>query len=205
MISSWSTSPKPAAGSTHCTCWPLRCSTGRRSTRVWPTAPCWATTARRCRSRRTTTPTYMKCSTHTAPTPCAGSCCHPRCCAVATWWSPIRASETVCAKWYCRCGTPGTSSRCTPTRPATKRRFAMIKWGSWTGTSLPSCTIWWSMPPIKWTPTTSSGRADPCAAFWRYSPTGTSAVRGIDSGTAPRHLLTTPSTRCTQRYMCCVA
>ena len=46
--SSSSTSARPAAGSTRCTCWPPRCSTGRRSKPAWHTASCWATTGRRC-------------------------------------------------------------------------------------------------------------------------------------------------------------
>ena len=42
--SSSSTTGRPAAGSTRCTCWPRRCSTGRRSAPAWRTASCWATT-----------------------------------------------------------------------------------------------------------------------------------------------------------------
>ena len=45
--SSSSTSVRPAAGSTRCTSWPPRCSTGPRSKPVWRTALCWATTGRR--------------------------------------------------------------------------------------------------------------------------------------------------------------
>ena len=45
--SSSSTSGRPAAGSTRCTCWPPRCSTGRRSKPVWRMGLCWAPTARR--------------------------------------------------------------------------------------------------------------------------------------------------------------
>ena len=45
--SSSSTTARPAAGSTRCTCWPRRCSTGPRSARASRTASCWATTARR--------------------------------------------------------------------------------------------------------------------------------------------------------------
>ena len=55
--SSWSTSGRPAAGSTRCTCWPRRCSTGRRSARACRTASCWATTAARPASRCATSPT----------------------------------------------------------------------------------------------------------------------------------------------------
>jgi isoleucyl-tRNA synthetase len=47
--SSSSTSARPAAGSTRCTCWPPPCSTGPASTPASATASCWATTARRCR------------------------------------------------------------------------------------------------------------------------------------------------------------
>ena len=42
--SSSSTSARPAAGSTRCTCWPPRCSTGRRSGHASATASCSATT-----------------------------------------------------------------------------------------------------------------------------------------------------------------
>ena len=49
--SSSSTSARRAAGSTRCTCWRRRCSTGPRSGRASPTASCSATTGRRCRSR----------------------------------------------------------------------------------------------------------------------------------------------------------
>ena len=42
--SSSSTSARPAAGSTRCTCWPRRCSTGRRSAPASATASCSATT-----------------------------------------------------------------------------------------------------------------------------------------------------------------
>ena len=47
VISSWSTSARPAAGSTRCTCWPRRCSTGRRSAAASATGSCWAVTERR--------------------------------------------------------------------------------------------------------------------------------------------------------------
>ena len=43
--SSSSTTGRPAAGSTRCTCWPPRCSTGRRSEPASRTASCSATTA----------------------------------------------------------------------------------------------------------------------------------------------------------------
>ena len=46
--SSWSTSARPAAGSTRCTCWPPRCSTGPPSAPASATASCSATTGRRC-------------------------------------------------------------------------------------------------------------------------------------------------------------
>ena len=55
--SSSSTSARPAAGSTRCTCWPRRCSTGPRSAPASATASCSATTARRCRRACRTTPT----------------------------------------------------------------------------------------------------------------------------------------------------
>ena len=55
--SSSSTSARPAAGSTRCTCWPRRCSTGRRSAPASRTASCSATTAARCRRACATTPT----------------------------------------------------------------------------------------------------------------------------------------------------
>ena len=47
VTSSSSTSARPAAGSTRCTCWPPRCSTSRRSEPACRTASCWATTGRR--------------------------------------------------------------------------------------------------------------------------------------------------------------
>ena len=71
--SSSSTTARPAAGSTPCTCWPPRCSTGRRSSPAWRTASCSATTGRRCPSRGGTTRTSGRSSSATAPTRCAGS------------------------------------------------------------------------------------------------------------------------------------
>ena len=64
--SSSSTTGRPAAGSTRCTCWPRRCSTGRRSAPAWRTGSCSATTGRRCPSRGATTRTSTRCSTATA-------------------------------------------------------------------------------------------------------------------------------------------
>ena len=86
--SSSSTSARPAAGSTRCTCWPRRCSTARRSATASATASCSATTARRCRRACATTPTRWRCSTRTAPTRCGGTCCRRRSCAAATSRSP---------------------------------------------------------------------------------------------------------------------
>ena len=71
--SSSSTSARPAAGSTRCTSWPPRSSTGRRSRTASATASCSAPTATRCRSRCATTPTCARSSTATARTRCAGS------------------------------------------------------------------------------------------------------------------------------------
>ena len=82
--SSWSTSARPAAGSTRCTSWPRRCSTSPRSRPASPTASCSAATGRRCRSRCATTPTCARSSTATAPTRCGGSSCSRRSCAAAT-------------------------------------------------------------------------------------------------------------------------
>jgi hypothetical protein len=53
--SSSSTSGRRGAGSTRCTSWPPRCSTGRRSAPASATASSWATTARRCRRASATT------------------------------------------------------------------------------------------------------------------------------------------------------
>ena len=114
-ISSWSTSARRGAGSTPCTCWRPPCSTARRFGPAWRTGSCSATTARRCRSGCATTPTPRPCSPSTGPTPCAGSCCRRRSCAAATSSPTRRASSAPSVPSSIRCGTPGTSSRCTPT------------------------------------------------------------------------------------------
>ena len=82
--SSSSTSARPAAGSTRCTCWPRRCSTGPRSELHGPRHR-----ARRRRPEDVEEPAQLprprtRCSTRTAPTRCAGSCCRRRSCAAAT-------------------------------------------------------------------------------------------------------------------------
>ena len=60
-----------------------------------------------------------RCSTATAPTRCGGTCCRRRSCAATTRWSPRPASATRSATCCSRCGTRGTSWRCTPTPPTT--------------------------------------------------------------------------------------
>ena len=126
-----------------CTCWPRRCSTGRRSGPASATASCSATTARRCRRACATTRTrYEMFDTYGAD--------------AMRWFlmsSPVLrggdlpvtepGSATRCARCCCRCGTPGTSSRSTPTRtgvrgdePAPTRRTCS------TGTCWPRRASW---------------------------------------------------------------
>ena len=102
-----------------CTCWPRRCSTGRRSATASATASCSATTARRCPRACATTPTRTRCSTRYGSD-------------AMRWFlmsSPVlRGGDIVghragdprraCARCCCRCGTSGTSSRSTPTPTA---------------------------------------------------------------------------------------
>jgi isoleucyl-tRNA synthetase len=98
VTSSSSTSDRRAAGSTHCTSSPRHCSTSPPSRHAWCTASCSATTDRSCRNGSATTPTPARCSTARDPTPCAGRCCRPRCCAAAT-------SPWTAARWTSPCDT----------------------------------------------------------------------------------------------------
>ena len=54
-----------------------------------------------------------------------------------TWSSPSRASGRRSGRPSCRCGTPGTSSRCTPTPRRIRRPVRYRPSTSWTGTSWP--------------------------------------------------------------------
>ena len=87
-----------------------------------------------------------------------------RSCAAATWSSPSRASATACARCCCRCGTPGTSSRCTPTLPATRRSGRPRAPTCSTATCWPRRTTWSWTSSARWTSTTWPAPARACAS-----------------------------------------
>ena len=165
--SSSSTSARRAAGSTRCTCWRRRCSTGRRSATASATASCSATTGRRCRRACDNYPDPMRCSTPTAPTRCAGTCCRRRSCAAATCPSP-RAGirETRAPGAAAAVEHAGTSSRCTPTPPA---QPGVVRTDSTDALDRyilgQDRTTWSTTSPRRWTRTTCSARARRCATF----------------------------------------
>ena len=143
--SSSSTSARPAAGSTRCTSSPRRCSTG----------PAFAT----CVSHGIVLGDdgqKMSKSLNNYPDPTAmfdahgadamrWSCCRRRSCAATTRWSPRPASATRSATCCSRCGTRGTSSRCTPTPPTIA---ATVRTDSTNSLDRTSCRR-----PATWSPT----------------------------------------------------
>ena len=76
-----------------------------------------------------------------------------------------RASATPCARCCCRCGTRGTSSRCTPTPPAPSARAHRPRPTCSTATSWPRPTTSSPTSPPRWTPTTCSAPAPRVRAF----------------------------------------
>ena len=149
-------------------------------------------TDRRCRSLCATTPMSMRSSTATARTPCAGSSWPRRSCAAETSSSPNRASATVSARSCSRCGTPGSSSPPTPTRPMVRRvrspstrpRHGMTRLRSSTGTCLPRPMTSSPNSARRWKAWTSGRPANSSAATSICSRTGTCAARAVGSGTA---------------------
>ena len=116
--------PDPRAGSTRCTSWPPRCSTGRRSAPASATASCSATTARRCRRACSNYPDPVRDVRHLrrrrhALVPAVVARPPRR----RPGGDRGRASATRSARSCCRCGTRGTSCRCTPTPRAPTGAF----------------------------------------------------------------------------------
>ena len=189
--SSSSTSPRPAAGSTRCTSWPRRCSTGPPFENVI----CHGIAARRGRPQdlqaAAQLPRRPDPSSPTGPTPCAGTSCPRRSCGAAT--SPVTENgfrdavrQIVLPLWnvwhFFTLYANAAGYEATPDRRGGPRWRA----------STASTSTCWPRPTTSSRRSPSDGRLRPGRRVRRdpllptSSTTGTSAAPGTGSGKATR-------------------
>ena len=198
--SSSSTSARPGAGSTTCTCWPSPCSTGRRSRPAWPTAILLGEDAKKLSKRL-----------RNYPDPEAMFATHG---ADAMRWflmsSPVlrggdmvtdekgitdavrRALLPLWNAWYFFSLYANADHRVAVLGRTDVDRHAS------TATCSPRPDSSSRTSPRPWTSTTCRGRASLSSPFWTSSTTGISVAAGTAFGgraAVTRPPLRTPSTR----------